>query len=66
MIRSRFAVLLVSLFLASAGFAQSNDIAVSFGGTFFAWAYRPAVLRGYSGLSQSPVIICTTYLLVAG
>jgi hypothetical protein len=34
MIRSRFAVLLVSLFLASAGFAQSNDIAVSFGGTF--------------------------------
>jgi hypothetical protein len=34
MIRSRFAVLLVFLFLASAVFAQSNDVAVSFGATF--------------------------------
>jgi hypothetical protein len=34
MIRSRFAVLLVFFFLASAGFAQSNDAAVTFGGTF--------------------------------
>ncbi|HEY2113920.1 MAG TPA: hypothetical protein VGJ51_02445 [Candidatus Angelobacter sp.] len=34
MIRFRFAVLLVSLFIASAAFAQSNDVAVSFGGTF--------------------------------
>jgi hypothetical protein len=34
MVRSRFAVLLVFLFLASAGFAQSNDVALSFGGTF--------------------------------
>jgi hypothetical protein len=32
--RNHFAVLLVFLFLASAGFAQSNDVAVSFGGTF--------------------------------
>ncbi|MGZ4842971.1 MAG: hypothetical protein ACXV5J_14555 [Candidatus Angelobacter sp.] len=34
MARSRFAVLLIFLFLASAGFAQQNDVAVSFGGTF--------------------------------
>lgn len=34
MTRSRFAVLLVFLLVASAGFAQSNDVAVSFGGTF--------------------------------
>ena len=34
MIRGRFAVLLVFLFLASAVFAQSNDVALSFGGTF--------------------------------
>lgn len=43
MIRSRFAVLLVSLFLASAGFAQSNDVAVSFGGTFAPGAEGPAL-----------------------
>ena len=43
MIRSRFAVLLVSLFLASAGFAQSNDVAVSFGGTFSPGAEGPAL-----------------------
>ena len=42
MIRSRFAVLLVFLFLASAVFAQSNDIAVSFGGTFSPGAEGPA------------------------
>lgn len=41
MIRSRFAVLLVSLFLASAGFAQSNDVAVSFGATFSPGAEGP-------------------------
>ncbi len=34
MIRSRFAVLLVFFFTACAGFAQSNDVAVGFGGTF--------------------------------
>jgi hypothetical protein len=34
MVGNRFAVLLVFLFLASAGFAQANDVAVSFGGTF--------------------------------
>lgn len=34
MIRSRFAVLLVFFFAACAAFAQSNDVAVSFGGTF--------------------------------
>src|SRR5215467_2740495 len=43
MTSSRFAVLLVSLFLASAGFAQSNDVAVSFGGTFSPGAEGPAV-----------------------
>jgi len=42
MIKSRFAVLLVFLFLASAGFAQSNDVAVSFGGTFSPGAEGPA------------------------
>ncbi|MCU1221740.1 MAG: hypothetical protein JWN42_2937 [Candidatus Angelobacter sp.] len=31
---NRLAVLLAFLFLASAGFAQSNDVALSFGGTF--------------------------------
>ena len=39
---SRFAVLLVLLFLASAVFAQSNDVAVSFGGTFSPGAEGPA------------------------
>src|ERR1041384_8743796 len=34
MIRLRFAVLLVFFFTAWAVFAQSNDVAVSFGGTF--------------------------------
>ncbi|HEX3155735.1 MAG TPA: hypothetical protein VHV32_13985 [Candidatus Angelobacter sp.] len=34
MIRRHFAVLLVFFFIAYAGFAQSNDVAVSFGGTF--------------------------------
>ena len=42
MTRSRFAVLLVSFFLASAAFAQSNDVAVSFGGTFSPGAEGPA------------------------
>jgi len=42
MIKSRFAVLLVSIFLASAGFAQSNDVAASFGGTFSVGAEGPA------------------------
>ena len=42
MIRSRFAVLLVFFFLASASFAQSNDVAVSFGGTFSPGAEGPA------------------------
>jgi hypothetical protein len=31
---NRFAVAVVFLLIASAGFAQSNDVAVSFGGTF--------------------------------
>jgi hypothetical protein len=43
MTRSRFAVLLVFLSLACAGFAQSNDIAVSFGGTFSPGAEGPAL-----------------------
>ncbi len=34
MIRFRFAVLLVFFLTACAGFAQSNDVTVSFGGTF--------------------------------
>ena len=38
MLRSRFAVLLVFFFLARAGFAQQNEVAVSFGGTFTAGA----------------------------
>lgn len=42
MVRSRFAVLLVFLLVASAGFAQSNDVAVSFGGTFSPGAEGPA------------------------
>ena len=40
---NRFAVLLVLLFLASAVFAQSNDVAVSFGGTFSPGAEGPAI-----------------------
>jgi len=40
---SRFAVLLVFLLVASAGFAQSNDVAVSFGGTFSPGAEGPAL-----------------------
>lgn len=43
MTRSRFAVLLVFLLVASAGFAQSNDVAVSFGGTFAPGAEGPAL-----------------------
>jgi len=43
MTRSRFAVLLFFLFLASAGFAQSNDVALSFGGTFSPGAEGPAI-----------------------
>jgi len=39
---NRFAVLLVSLFVASAAFAQSNDVAVSFGGAFSPGAEGPA------------------------
>jgi hypothetical protein len=42
MARSRFAVLLVFLLIASASFAQSNDVAVSFGGTFSPGAEGPA------------------------
>jgi hypothetical protein len=42
MARSRFAVLLVFLLMASAAFAQSNDVAVSFGGTFSPGAEGPA------------------------
>ena len=52
MVRNRLAVLLVFLFLASAGFAQSNDVAVSFGGTFSA---------GVSGLQFCEAIpVCPT------
>lgn len=40
---SRFAVLLVFLLVASAAFAQSNDVAVTFGGTFSPGAEGPAV-----------------------
>ena len=39
---NRFAVLLVFLLVATAGFAQSNDVAVSFGGTFSPGAEGPA------------------------
>ena len=39
---SRFAVLLVFLLVASAAFAQSNDVAVTFGGTFSPGAEGPA------------------------
>ena len=42
MTRSRFAVLLVFLLIASASFAQSNDVGVSFGGTFSPGAEGPA------------------------
>jgi hypothetical protein len=42
MVSNRFAVLLVFLLVASAGFAQSNDVAVSFGGTFSPGAEGPA------------------------
>jgi hypothetical protein len=42
MTRNRFAVVLVFLLLASASFAQSNDVAVSFGGTFSPGAEGPA------------------------
>lgn len=42
MTRSRFAVLLVFLLITSAAFAQSNDIAVSFGGIFSPGAEGPA------------------------
>jgi hypothetical protein len=52
MIGSRFAVLLVSIFLASAGFAQSNDLAVSFGGTFSPGAEGSAVCEA--------ILICPT------
>lgn len=49
---NRLAVLLVFLFLASAGFAQSNDVAVSFGGTFSS---------GVSGLQFCEAIpVCPT------
>jgi hypothetical protein len=34
MVRNRFAILLGVLFVASGAFAQQNDVAVSFGGTF--------------------------------
>ena len=43
MTSSRIAVMVVFLFLASAGFAQSNDVALSFGGTFAPGAEGPAV-----------------------
>jgi len=43
MTRSRFAVLLVFLLVASAAFAQSNDVAVSFGGTFSPGAEGAAI-----------------------
>jgi len=39
---NRFAVLLVFLLIASVAFAQSNDVAVSFGGTFSVGAEGPA------------------------
>lgn len=39
---NRFAVLVVLFLLASAGFAQQNDVAVSFGGTFSPGAEGPA------------------------
>lgn len=52
MIRSRFAVLLVFFFTACAGFAQSNDVAVSFGGTFS---------PGVSGLPFcEAILVCPT------
>src|SRR5215467_10643056 len=43
MIQRRFVVLLVFFFIACAAFAQSNDVAVSFGGTFSPGAEGPAV-----------------------
>ncbi|HVG92113.1 MAG TPA: hypothetical protein VNB54_11540 [Alphaproteobacteria bacterium] len=43
MTRSRFAVLLVFLLVTCAAFAQSNDVAVSFGGTFAPGAEGPAI-----------------------
>lgn len=49
---SRFAVLLVLLFLASAVFAQSNDVAVSFGGTFSPGAEGSSVCEA--------ILICPT------
>lgn len=52
MTRSRFAVLLVFLFLASAGFAQQNDVAASFGVIF---------TPGITGLPQCEAIpVCPT------
>jgi hypothetical protein len=39
---NRFAVLVVLLLLASTGFAQQNDVAVSFGGTFSPGVMGPA------------------------
>ena len=58
MIRSRFAVLLVSIFLASAAFAQSNDVAVTFGGTFSPGAEGPAVCEA--------ILICPTGIVSRG
>lgn len=43
MIRNRIVVLLVFFFTACAAFAQSNDVAVSFGGTFSPGAEGPAI-----------------------
>jgi opacity protein-like surface antigen len=43
MIQRRFVVLLVFFFTACAVFAQSNDVAVSFGGTFSPGAEGPAI-----------------------
>src|ERR1051326_1965015 len=52
MIRLRFAVLLVFFFTAYAAFAQSNDVAVSFGGTFAPGAEGAAVCEA--------ILICPT------
>jgi len=43
MIKRRFVVLLVFFFTACAAFAQSNDVAVSFGGTFAPGAQGSAI-----------------------
>lgn len=52
MVRNRFAVLLVFLLVASAAFAQSNDVAVSFGATLSPGAEGSAICEA--------ILICPT------